>query len=395
MSFDNELSAPDPALQASMQAWRHDLHRHPETAYEEHRTSAQVAAYLKAMPGMTVHTGLGVTGVVGVLAGRQAGERHIALRADMDALPLTELNTFAHASCHHGRMHGCGHDGHTSMLLGAASLLSADPDFAGTVYFIFQPAEDGGAGARNMIEDGLFTRFPIQEIYGMHNWPGLPAGQFAVHAGAVMASTDAFDIRITGKGGHAAMPDTLIDPVLIAGHLITAIQSIVARNMHPVDSAVISLTQMLGGSGAYNVIPEQVSLRGTIRTFSQEHRDRIRQRLRDLVSHIAQGLGGEAQVEFAGGYPPTINHAQQAEHCLHVTRQLVGAEQVQWNPQPSMGAEDFAFMLLEKPGAYIWIGNDRNADSKPLHNHYDFNDDILTLGAQYWTRLVQHRCPAS
>ena len=394
MRIDNPLLAPASQLQASMQHWRRDLHKHPEIAYEEHRTSAQVAAQLEAMPGMSVHRNIGVTGVVGVLSGKQAGERHIALRADMDALPLTELNTFEHASCHHGRMHGCGHDGHTSMLLGAASLLSAQPDFTGTVYFIFQPAEEGGAGARTMIEDGLFTRFPIQEVYGMHNWPGLPAGQFAVHAGAVMAATDGFDITITGKGGHAAMPDTLVDPVVIAAHLITALQSIIARNLSPVDSGVISVTNMHGGSGAYNVIPEQVSLRGTIRSFKQPQRQLLLRRVEALISHLPKSLGGEARVDFKPGYPATINYPAQAEHCLEVCRKLVGEDQVQWNPPPSMGAEDFAFMLQEKPGAYIWIGNDASQDSKPLHNpHYDFNDNILPLGASYWVELVRHLCP--
>ncbi len=253
------------ALHTEMQQWRRDIHQHPETAYEEFRTSERVAERLRTL-GLEVHTGIGETGVVGILRGNHPGDKHIGLRADMDALPLTELNTFAHASCHHGKMHGCGHDGHTTMLLGAATILAQNPDFAGTVYFIFQPAEESNAGAKRMIEAGLFERFPIAEVYGMHNWPGIAAGQFAVHPGAVMASTDGFDIEIHGKGGHAAMPDMLTDPVLVAGHIITATQSIVARNLKPTSGGVISITRMVGGS-AYNVIPETVTLHGTIRSL--------------------------------------------------------------------------------------------------------------------------------
>ncbi len=377
-------------LQTSLQAWRRDLHQHPETAYEEHRTSARVSEQLRALPGMEVHTGIGVTGVVGVLKGNDPDARHMGLRADMDALNLTELNTFAHASCHTGKMHGCGHDGHTSMLIGAASLLAHAADFTGTVYFIFQPAEEGGAGARRMIEEGLFTRFPIEEIYGMHNWPGLPAGQFAVHSGAVMASTDSFDITITGKGGHAAMPDTLVDPVLVAGHLITSVQSIIARNVRPVDSGVVSITQLQGGSGAYNVIPEQVSLRGTIRTLHESQRTLIKQRLQTLVTHTAAAFDAQAQIKFTPGYPVTQNHPAQAESCYQVTQTLVGEENAHWNPEPSLAAEDFAFFLQQKPGAYIWIGNSDSQMNRPLHNpHYDFNDAILMLGAHYWVELVR------
>lgn len=384
-SYNNELHQ-------AMQTWRRDLHQHPETAYEEHRTSAQVAALLQQW-GLEVHTGIGLTGVVAVLYGKQTGDRHIALRADMDALNLTELNTFAHTSCHHGKMHGCGHDGHTAMLLGAAKTLVDNPDFAGTVYFIFQPAEEGGAGARRILEDGLLERFPIQEMYGMHNWPGLPAGQFAAHAGVVMASTDSFDISITGRGGHAAMPDTLNDPVVIAAHLITAIQSIVARNLRPVDSGVVSVTQMQGGSGAYNVIPEQVSLRGTIRTLHEAQRSLIKERLTTLVTHTALAFGAQADIRFTPGYPATINHPPQAETCYQIACQLVGEDKVQWNPEPSMGAEDFAYFLQKRPGAYIWIGNGDLHTSRPLHNpHYDFNDAILPLGARYWVKLVRVLC---
>jgi hippurate hydrolase len=389
MIYPLDPQNPATELHQRMQQWRRDIHQHPETAYEEFRTSQFVAEQLRAM-GLEVHTGLGGTGVVAVLQGSQPGSRHIGLRADMDALPMTELNTFAHASCHHGKMHGCGHDGHTCMLLGAAAALVENPDFAGAVHFIFQPAEESGAGARKMVEDGLFQRFPMTEVYGMHNWPGIPAGEFAVHPGAVMASTDSFDIEITGKGGHAAMPDTVVDPVLVAGHLITAVQSIVARNLRPVDSGVVSITRMLGGS-AYNVIPASVLLQGTIRTLSEAHRQLIKQRMQTLVEHTAQAFGAEAHVRFTPGYPATINHPANAEACYEVAVELVGEARVAWNPPPSMGAEDFAYMLQQRPGAYIWIGNGDAAESRPLHNpHYDFNDAILSLGASYWVRLVRH-----
>lgn len=379
------------SIHAQMQAWRRDIHHHPETAYEEYRTSALVAEHLRQL-GMDVHTGIGGTGVVGVLHGARAGTRHIGLRADMDALPMAELNTFAHASCHHGKMHGCGHDGHTAMLLGAATLLARRPDFAGTVYFIFQPAEESNAGALRMIEDGLFERFPIAEVYGMHNWPGLPTGHFAVHAGAVMAATDSFDIHIHGKGGHAAMPDTTIDPVLVAGHLITAAQSIVARNLKPTSGGVVSITRMTGGS-AYNVIPETVSLHGTIRSLSEAERSLLKGRLQQLVGHTAQAFGATASISFKEGYPATINHPTHAEICRQVASALVGVEQVQWNPSPSMGAEDFGYMLQHRPGAYIWIGNGTFTESRALHNpYYDFNDNILPLGADYWVALVQQLC---
>lgn len=382
--------AASHALHADMQQWRRDIHQHPETAYEEFRTSERVAERLRAL-GLDVHTGIGETGVVAVLHGKRPGDKHIGLRADMDALPLTELNTFAHASCHHGKMHGCGHDGHTTMLLGAATLLAQNPDFAGTVYFIFQPAEESNAGAQRMIDQGLFERFPIAEIYGMHNWPGLPSGHFAVHAGAVMASTDSFDISIQGNGGHAAMPDMLTDPVLVAGHIITAVQSIVARNLKPTNGGVISITRMVGGSGAYNVIPETVSLHGTIRSLDPHDRQLLKQRLQTLVEHTAQAFAASASVHFLEGYPATINHVANAEACYQVTTELVGEACVQWNPPPSMGAEDFAYMLQHRPGAYIWIGNGDASESRALHNpHYDFNDNILPLGASYWVRLVQH-----
>ncbi|MEB4592271.1 M20 aminoacylase family protein [Candidatus Thiothrix sp. Deng01] len=391
MTAKAELIAANSTLHLQMQEWRRDIHQHPETAYEELRTSNVVAERLQAL-GLEVHTQIGGTGVVGVLRGRHPGDKHIGLRADMDALPLTELNTFAHASRHPGKMHGCGHDGHTTMLLGAAAVLAHSPDFAGTIYFIFQPAEEMQAGAKRMIDDGLFERFPIAEVYGMHNWPGIPEGHFAVHPGAVMASTDGFDIEIHGQGGHAAMPDMLTDPVLVAGHIITATQSIIARNLKPTSSGVISITRMVGGS-AYNVIPEHVSLHGTIRTLEESQRQLIKQRLQQLVEHTASAFGASASIRFNPGYPATINRQANAETCYQVASELVGEGCVQWNPPPSMGAEDFAYMLQQRPGAYIWIGNGAAGESHALHNpHYDFNDQILPLGANYWVQLAQRLC---
>ncbi|TXH70929.1 MAG: amidohydrolase [Thiothrix sp.] len=390
--LDNALE-PSNQWHEEMQTWRRDLHQHPEIAYEEHRTSQKVAEILKDL-GLEVHTGLGQTGVLGILKGKQVTERHIALRADMDALKLTELNTFAHASCHTGQMHGCGHDGHTAMLLGAAKALAKNPDFAGTVYFVFQPAEEGERGALRMLEDGLFKQFPIQDIYGMHNWPGLPAGEFAVHSGPVMAAINGFDITIKGTGGHGGMPEQVNDPIIIAAQLINAVQTVISRNLSPVHSGVISITQIQGGSGAYNVIPETVTLRGAIRTFYKQDLALIYARLRTLVEHTAAAFNAEASIEFLEGASATVNHPEQAEQCYEVVEKLVGKEKAHWNPEPSMGAEDFAYFLLERPGAYIWIGNNGLEHSHSLHSpYYDFNDEILALGASYWVNLVKHLSP--
>lgn len=378
-------------LHTQMQQWRRDIHKHPETAYEEFRTAKIVADQLTAL-GLEVHTGIGETGVVGVLKGKQASNKSIAIRADMDALNLTELNTFEHASCHIGKMHGCGHDGHTSMVLGAATYLAEHNDFAGTAYFIFQPAEEGQAGAKRMIDDGLFEHFQIDEIYGLHNWPALEPNTIAVHSGAVMASADSFKITVTGKGGHAAMPHNGIDPVLVAAHIITAAQSLVSRGTSPLDSAVVSITQMQGGD-AFNVIPEVATLRGTVRTLSPEQQQQMENRLRRLVENTAAAFGAEATLDYRPGYPVTMNHVEQAKFCYETACNTIGKENTQWSPPPSMAAEDFAFFLQHKPGAYFWLGNGGGGEGGcGLHNpHYDFNDDVLVTGAQFWINLITTR----
>ncbi len=381
-------------LHQEMQRWRRDIHRHPEIAYQEHRTSQWVAEKLTQF-GLEVHTDMGITGVVGVLRGQRVGSGHIALRADMDALPLQELNDFEHRSCHDGRMHACGHDGHTCMLLGAAAYLAQKPDFAGTLYFIFQPAEEGPgqeshSGAHRMIADGLFTRFPIEQVYGMHNWPPLAAGQFGVHSGPVMAASDTFRIEITGKGGHAAIPATFTDPVVVAGQMISALQSIVARNLDPVDAGLISITGVTAGEGAFNVIPETAHMKGTIRSLNEVQRARIKQRMATVVEHTAAAFEVQASLWIGDGYPVTVNTDAEAQVCAAVLNELVGVENVTWNPPPTMGSEDFAYMLQDKPGAYVWIGNGQGQGTHGLHNpHYDFNDAILPLGASYWIELAR------
>lgn len=377
---------PDSPLHQHMRHWRRDFHAHPETAFEEFRTAERVALLLESF-GLEVHTGLAQTGVVATLQGNRPGHGMLGLRADMDALNLQELNTFAHCSKHVGKMHGCGHDGHTTMLLGAAKHLADHPDFAGTVVFIFQPAEEGHAGARAMIEAGLFERFPVDAVYGMHNWPGLEAGTFAVHDGPVMASMDKFYITITGHGGHAAMPHLGTDPVLVAGHLITALQSIVSRNLDPQQSGVVSVTTMHGGD-AHNVIPETIKLSGTCRSFSPQVQDLLEQQINRQVEHICAAFGARGELRYERHYPATINTAAHADICADVAGAL-SHQSVLRNETPSMGAEDFAFMLQARPGAYIWLGNGSAEGGRGLHNpYYDFNDSILPLGASYWVQLV-------
>jgi hippurate hydrolase len=392
-----KLLEPFLNWQSEIQAIRRDLHAHPELCYEEKRTADVVAEALQKW-GIPIHRGLGGTGVVGIIEGRAPGTGAIGLRADLDALPMQELNTFAHASQHPGKMHGCGHDGHTAMLLSAARYLAEHKNFDGTRYAIFHPAEEGGAGAKRMMEDGLFEKFPMQAVFGMHNWPGLPVGQFGLTAGPIMASSNQFHIKVRGKGAHAGMPQLGIDPVMTAVHIAQALQSIVTRNRHPLEAAVLSITQIHTGS-AYNVIPTEADMRGTVRTFTIETLDMIEQRMRHIIQHSAAAMGAEADFSFVRKYPPTINHPDESAFCADVLRSIVGEAQVDDHVTPTMGAEDFAFMLQEVPGCYVWIGNglgehrDAGHGLGPcmLHNgSYDFNDDLLPLGATYWVKLAEH-----
>ena len=386
------------ALQAgAMAALRRDIHAHPELCFEEVRTADLVAQQLHSW-GIAVHRGLGTTGVVGTVHGRDGGAsgRAVGLRADMDALPMQEFNTFAHTSRHAGKMHACGHDGHTAMLLAAAQHLAQHRDFDGTVHLIFQPAEEGGGGAREMMQDGLFEKFPMQAVFGMHNWPGMAAGSFAVSPGPVMASSNEFKIVITGKGGHAAMPHTGIDPVPIACQLVLALQTIVSRNKKPVDAGVISVTMLHTGE-ANNVVPDHCELQGTVRTFSIEVLDLIERRMRQVAEHTCAAHEATCSFEFVRNYPPTINSAPQAALARRAMQSLVGEAQV-LDQEPTMGAEDFAFMLQAVPGAYCFIGNgegDHRAMGHgggpcTLHNpSYDFNDDLIPIGATYWVQLAR------
>jgi len=374
----------------ALQAIRRDLHAHPELSFCETRTADVVARELDAL-GIETHRGLAKTGVIGVLRAGHGG-RAIGLRADMDALPIVEANDFDHRSVFEGCMHACGHDGHTTMLLGAARLLAASPDFNGTVYLIFQPAEESNGGARVMVEERLFERFPMDAIYGMHNWPGLPAGEFAVHAGPVMAGTDRFDINIRGVGGHAAMPHLTVDSLNAGTALVQAMQSVISRSINPFDAAVVSVTCFHAGD-AYNVIPDQAELAGTLRSFSDDVRQKALKRLAELCAGFATAF--DVEIDFsarADSYPPTVNTAAEAACCQQAAAAVVGQGRVRTGERPSMGAEDFSFYLQHKPGAYIWIGNDQAGSERSvgLHNpSYDFNDDILPIGAAYWVELVR------
>ena len=373
---------------ADLTAWRRDIHAHPEIAFEEHRTAALVAAKLEEF-GIEVHRGLAGTGVVGTLRGNQPGDRAIALRADMDALPMPEANKFEHTSTAPGKMHACGHDGHTVMLLGAARYLAETRNFAGTVHFVFQPAEEGGGGGRVMVEEGLFEKFPVEEIYGMHNWPGLPAGHFAGRVGPVMAATDQFEITIEGRGGHAAQPHKTIDPVVLGSQIVGALQTIASRNADPIKSVVVSVTQFHAGS-AFNVIPQSAWLCGTIRTFDADIRTQARTRIKEIAEGVALAFGGSAAVNFRFGYPATVNHPAQTEKALAIAERVAGAGNVDHDAAPSMGGEDFAYMLLERPGSYIFIGNGPEVEGQKLHQvNYDFNDEILPVGASSWAQLVE------
>lgn len=372
-------------LHKPMIEWRHHLHAHPELGYEEAETSAFVAEKLSEF-GIEVTRGLAKTGVVGTLR-CGSSDRAIGLRADMDALPIEEKNGFSHKSQNPGCMHACGHDGHTTMLLGAAAYLAEARGFDGVVHFIFQPAEEGLGGGEKMIEDGLFDRFPVDGVYGMHNWPGLDPHNFGAMAGSVMASADVFKFTISGKGCHAAMPELGHDPFIAVSQILAALQAVPSRRISANDSLVISVTQVHGGT-THNVIPEQVRIEGTVRALRDEVRNSVPQIFNDIARGIGAATHTDIDAEYRYGYPVTVNHAEETERAAAAASATVGAEHVARNLQPSMGAEDFAYMLQARPGSYIWLGNGK--DSAPLHNPgYDFNDDILPTGAAYWASLVQ------
>ena len=390
MKLIPELVAAAPAIGAI----RRDIHAHPELCFQEKRTADVVAAQLTQW-GIPIHRGMGTTGLVGIVKAGTSS-RAIGLRADMDALPMQEFNTFDHASQYVGKMHACGHDGHTAMLLAAAQQFSKQANFDGTVYLIFQPAEEGGGGAREMIKDGLFEQFPMEAVFGMHNWPGSEVGKFGVSAGPVMASSNEFKITIRGKGGHAAMPHNGLDPVPVACQMVQAFQTIISRNKKPIDAGVISVTMIHAGE-ATNVIPDSCELQGTVRTFSIEVLDMIEQRMGEIAKHTAAAFGMECSFEFVRNYPPTINSVKEAEFARKVMVSIVGEANV-GAQEPTMGAEDFAYMLMAKPGCYAFIANGDGAHREMghgggpcmLHNpSYDFNDSLIPLGATYWVKLAE------
>jgi hippurate hydrolase len=386
-------------LAPAMLAIRRDIHAHPELRFEEQRTSDLVAEQLLQW-GYGVTRGLGKTGVVGTLKCGQSSdgiERSIGLRADMDALPITEGNTFAHASRHKGKMHACGHDGHTAMLLAAARHLAETRNFHGTLHVIFQPAEEGGAGAKAMIQDGLFERFHCDAVFGMHNWPGMPVGSFGVRAGPMMASSNEFEIVVHGKGAHAAMPNLGIDPVMVACQIAQGFQLLISREKNPIDTAVLSITQINAGE-AINVIPDCATMKGTVRTFTLDVLDQIEAGMQRVAKSVAAAFNADVEFEFIRNYPPTVNHAAETEFAARVMDTIVGADNVDRNREPTMGAEDFSFMLLERPGSYVFIGNGEGAHREAghglgpcmLHNpSYDFNDELIPLGATFWVKLVE------
>jgi len=380
-------------LHEQMVTWRHHLHQHPELSFKEKMTSDYIASVLQSHD-IEIHRGLAVTGIIATVHGQRDGNV-IGLRADMDALPIQELNDFSYKSVHEGKMHACGHDGHSTMLLGAAIYLKENNDFSGTVHFIFQPAEEGGGGGRVMVEEGIFDKFPCQAVYGMHNFPGIAEGQFAVHDTAVMAANETLKINIKGKGGHAAMPDQCIDPVVVGAQIISALQSVVARNVAPLNSAVVSITMVNAGTVS-NVVPDDMQLTGSLRYFSKEVGDEVKEKIKNIVEGVSQSMGASATFESVPNYPATINTPKHAEVCANAAAMVVGENNVLRNEQPTMGSEDFAFLLNASEGAYIWIGNGLVPEDSPkggcmLHNtQYDFNDEILPIGASYWVQLVQN-----
>jgi hippurate hydrolase len=381
------------ARKTALAAIRRDIHAHPELAFEETRTSDIVARHLRDL-GIETHEGIGKTGVVGIIRAGKS-DRAIGLRADMDALPITERNTFEHTSRHNGKMHACGHDGHTTMLLGAAEYLSKHRNFDGTVVLIFQPAEEGEGGAPAMLDDGLLERFPFESVYGMHNWPGLPAGSFAIHSGPVMASSDKFEIHLHGRGAHAAMPHQGVDPITCGAAIVQSLQTLISRSRDPFDPAVISVTQFHAGE-AYNVVPDRAMLMGTVRALTHEMRDKLEAEMARVVEGVAAAHGVKADFQYVRGYPPTVNSVDEAALCAEVAAALVGAANARTDMRPSMGAEDFAFFAEKRPGCYVWLGNGPGESGCMLHNPmYDFNDEILPVGASYWVRLVEAALPAA
>lgn len=390
-----KLIDPILAFHAELQQIRRDIHAHPELCFEEHRTSAMVAQKLQEW-GIPVIRGMGGTGIVGKISNGN-GKRAIGLRADMDALPMTETNTFAHRSKHEGKMHACGHDGHTAMLLGAAYYLAQHKHFDGTVYLIFQPAEEGGGGAKRMIVEGLFEQCPMDAVFGMHNWPGAAVGTFGVTAGPMMASSNEFEVIVKGKGAHAAQPHKSIDPIMVAVQIAQSWQTIVSRNISPLEAVVLSITQIHSGS-ATNVIPDEATLIGTVRGFNTANIDLVEQRMQAVAEHTAAAFDASVEFVFKRNYPPLINHVKETAFAADVMRSIVGEDQVDAQVEPTMGAEDFSFMLQEKPGCYVFIGNGEGAHRDighglgpcNLHNpSYDFNDDLLPIGATYWVRLAE------
>lgn len=388
------LIEPILADAAAVTAIRRDIHAHPELCFQEVRTADVIAKALTDW-GIPIHRGLGTTGVVGIVK-NGTSNRAVGLRADIDALPMTEHNTFAHASKHVGKMHACGHDGHTAMLLAAAKHLAKHRNFDGTVYLVFQPAEEGGGGAREMIKDGLFEKFPMEAMFGAHNWPGMPVGSFAVKNGPMMASSNEFTVTIRGKGSHAALPHLGIDPVPVAAQMVMAFQTIITRNRRPIDPGVISVTMIHAGE-ATNVVPDSCQMRGTVRTFSIETLDLIQQRMQQVAEHTCAAFGATCEFEFTRNYPPTVNHPAETAFVQRVLGEVVGPENIQ-EFEPTMGAEDFSYFLQAKPGCYFMIGNGDGAHREGghglgpcmLHNpSYDFNDELIPLGATAWVRIAE------
>jgi amidohydrolase len=380
---------------AELKALRHDLHAHPELAFTETRTSALVAERLDSW-GIEVHRGLAKTGVIGVIRGKQDNSgRGVGLRADMDCLPIHETGAVAYRSQHEGRMHACGHDGHTTMLLGAARYLAETRHFDGTAYLIFQPAEESGGGGQVMVREGLFEKFPANEVYALHNWPGLAPGKIAVGTGPMMAATDEVQITVRGKGGHGAMPHLVVDPVVASAQIITALQTIASRNVDPTDAVVVSICSMQTSQvGAFNVVPESVRLVGTVRSFRPETRSLAERRLREIVTKVAEALGASAEIQYARGYPATVNTAREAAFAARVGEHIFGEGNVITDPTPTMGGEDFSYMLLERPGAYVWLGQGGGPGGCFLHHpDFDFNDEVIPLGAGYLAALVEQALP--